>query len=277
MTQSGATLAAIRTFPIKSCAPQQHTDIEVQLRGLAHDRRWLVTDPDGRFITGRQHGQMVRIAATPSEHGLVLEAPGMPRLEVSRPAADTTVQTVQIWKDNPPAAVAGGGEWLSQYLGMPAQLCYQREQDIRPVPPEKGGDEGDHVSFADAYPVLLIGTASLDDLNQRLPSPVTMGQFRTNLVAQTDRPYVEEDWRRVRIGDCEFDVASRCSRCVFTTVDPVSGQRDPSGEPFKTLRSYRFDKEKRGVMFGVNLIPRGTGTLRLASEVQVLATSAGPV
>ncbi len=269
-----ATLVGINTYPIKSCAVQRHTGIEVQPRGLDEDRRWLVTDPQGRFMTGREHGRLVRIVATATADGVRLEAAGMPPLAVLHPPSDAPVQPVEIWADRPPAALAGADQWLTEYLGTPAQLWYQRDEDVRPVPVEKGAEAGDHVSFADGYPVLLIGTASLEDLNGRLNgrlnAPVSMDQFRPNLIVKTEQAFVEDRWRRIRIGDCEFDLATRCSRCIFTTVDPATGQRDSGGEPFKTLRTYRFDKAKRGVMFGMNLIPRVIGQLGVGNDVQVL-------
>ena len=117
------------------------------------------------------------------------------------------------------------------------------------------------VSFADGYPQLLIGTASLEDLNSRLDKPVAMGRFRPNIVVTTREPFVEDTWQRVRIGDCEFDVVKRCARCVFTTVDPDTGVKNADGEPLKTLRGFRLDRAERGVLFGVNLVPRSTGRL----------------
>ena len=267
-----STLTGIHTYPIKSCAGLRHAAIDVQPRGLAGDRRWLLVDDKGRFITGRQHPTLVRVRAEETPQGLALAAPGRAPLNVPIPSADAGGRTVQIWRDETTARSAGDAadRWFSDYLGAPCTLVYQHDDDLRGLGESPGAREGDHVSFADGYPLLLIGSASLADLNRRLAAPAVMGRFRTNLIAATDTPFEEDEWRAVRIGECEFDVAKRCARCVFTTVDPINGTKDPSGEPLKTLRSYRLDKSERGVMFGVNLIPRRTGRIEIGQTIEPL-------
>ena len=125
---------------------------------------------------------------------------------------------------------------------------------------------GDEVSFADAFPLLLISRAALDGLNARLAKPVSMLQFRPNLVVDGAPAHAEDGWKRIRIGEVEFDVAKPCTRCVFTTVDPLRGERDPDGEPLRTLIGYRRNGD--GVTFGQNLIPRSLGTLRIGDAVK---------
>ena len=139
---------------------------------------------------------------------------------------------------------------------------------LRAVDPDHSRP-GDIVSFADGYPLLAISQAALDLLNSRLTRPVPMLRFRPNLVIAGTAPHAEDGWKRVRIGGVEFDVAKPCIRCVFTTVDFERGAFDPSGEPLRTLLTYR--RTPKGVSFGQNLIPRGAGTLRVGDAFQVLA------
>jgi uncharacterized protein YcbX len=131
------------------------------------------------------------------------------------------------------------------------------------------GRDEDRVSLADAFPLLLVSQAALDQLNAKLAQPVPMLRFRPNLVVAGTQPHAEDDWRRIRIGAIEFDVVKACTRCVFTTVDFERGERDPTGEPLRTLTTYRRTAE--GVTFGQNLIPRGTGTLRAGDPIEVLS------
>jgi uncharacterized protein YcbX len=128
---------------------------------------------------------------------------------------------------------------------------------------------GDEVSFADAFPLLLISQAAVDALNMKLPRAVPMLRFRPNLVVEHTAPHAEDGWKRIRVGAVEFDLVKPCSRCVFTTVDFTNGTFDPSGEPLRTLTTYR--RTERGVTFGQNVIPRGSGTVRVGDEVEVLA------
>jgi len=124
------------------------------------------------------------------------------------------------------------------------------------------------VSFADAYPVLVVSQSAIESLNSRLMVPASMQQFRPNIVINDVDAHAEDHWRRVRIGEVEFEAAKRCGRCVFTTVDPVSGQRDPGGEPLKTLKGYRRDEG--AVRFGMYLVPRSLGIVREGDRIEIL-------
>ena len=263
---------SLHVYPLKSIAGQRLSNAEVTPRGFAHDRRFLLVDLEHRFLTGRQHPDLVLARATVLNDGWRFDAPGCEPLHVTPPDDDVDAITVTIWNDEVPARPVGAraDAWFSDYLGQPCQLVYQHDQDLRPVRPARATRDSDVVSFADGYPVLLIGTASLADLNARLAMPVSMGRFRTNIVADTHEAFVEDRWRRIRIGDVEFDVVKRCARCVFTTIDPLSGARDPNNEPLATLRGYRLDKGERGVMFGVNLIPRSVGHIACGLPIDVI-------
>lgn len=266
---------SLQFYPVKSIAPVSVANALVEPRGLAGDRRYMLIDSDGQFMTGRQHPDLVLVHATMTTTGLRIEAPGMPSLEVNEPPGDAATIAITIWRDKTTARAVDPkvDRWFSDYLGQACRLVFQHTDDCRPVAAADGTCDNDQVSFADGYPVLLIGTASLSDLNQRLAVPVSMGRFRTNLVVATTEPFVEDSWRRISIGEVIFDVVKRCARCVFTTVDPLSAQRDANGEPLKTLRGYRLDKDARGVMFGVNLIARNRGEIARAMPVKVIKTS----
>ena len=141
----------------------------------------------------------------------------------------------------------------------------------RPVTEERGGLPGDEVSFADECPLLLTSEASLADLNRRAPEPVAMHRFRPNLVVRdASAPYDEDHWRRVRIGGIEFDCAQACRRCVFTTIDPESGERHARQEPLRTLSTYRR-MGAGGPAFGIHLIPRAEGSVEVGAEVEIVA------
>lgn len=265
---------SLHIYPVKSIAGVRCDSVEVQPRGFADDRRFMLVDAQGQFMTGRQHPDLVLVNARQNHGEWTFEAPGCEPLQVALPAPDASATPITVWRDSVTAhhVADAADRWFSAYLGVDCRLVYQHDTDRRPVAPANGTQTGDEVSFADGYPVLLIGSASLDDLNGRLTAPVPMSRFRTNVVAHTDTPFVEDRWRRIAIGDVTFDVVKRCARCVFTTVDPLSGQRDPAGEPLATLRGYRLDKAARGVMFGVNLVPRSTGSIAAGQPIQVIAS-----
>jgi uncharacterized protein YcbX len=262
-------LAALYLYPMKSCAPLPVESARIEPRGLAHDRRWMVVDADGRFLTGRQLPRLTLVRALPLDDGLSLQAPGMPALDVPVPAGDEVLPVV-VWKSDVRARPCGAAAdaWLSAFLGQPVRLVHMDAGVHRPVLSEHARPD-DEVSFADAFPLLLVTRAALDGLNARLAQPVPVQRFRPNLVVDGAPAHAEDAWSRIRIGGHAFEVGPACVRCVFTTVDPQRGERDPDGEPLRTLVTYR--RGEQGVTFGRNLVPRGTGTLRLGDRVEVLA------
>ena len=271
-------LSSLHLYPLKSAAGVAVETFDVQARGPRHDRRWLAVDADGGFITARQVSEMVLIRAEAMGEGLRLSAPGLHELDVPPPPSDAPRLRVSIWKDTVDAQRAdpNADAWLSTCLQRPVRLVRMDDAARRAVDPAYA-QPGDEVSFADGYPLLAISQAALDGLNARLAdagrAPVAMAQFRPNLVIADAAAHAEDDWTRVRIGDVEFDAVKRCTRCVFTTVDPVAGARRDDGEPLNILKDYRRTPD--GITFGMNLIPRlgprSTGTLRVGDAVTIPA------
>lgn len=262
-------LTALYRYPLKSCAAEPMDKAVVEPRGLRDDRRWMVVDANGRFITGREHPALTRIRAAADGMHLHLASPDLGDIDIDADAAASRV-SVTVWGDRVDAlpATNDGDHWISKALGQPAQLVYMDADAHRDVD-AKYAAQGDEVSFADGFPLLLISQASLDGLNARLKHPVSMLRFRPNLVVDAMESHDEDQWRRLRIGDIEFDVAKPCKRCVFTTVDPDLGERDADGEPLRTLLGYRR-AASGGATFGMNLIPRGSGTLHVGDPLTVL-------
>ena len=181
---------------------------------------------------------------------------------------DGMVRHVTVWRDTVPAHEAGerAAAWLTAFLGTPCRLVRMPESTERAVNPAFG-EPGDVVSFADGYPFLLIGQASLDDLNARLASPLPMRRFRPNLVVAGAESFAEDTWKRVQIGHIVFRVVKPCARCTIPTVDPEAGVF-AGKEPLRTLATFRKFGSK--VFFGQNLIAQGTGALRVGDPVAIL-------
>ncbi|BDU16265.1 MOSC domain-containing protein [Lysobacter auxotrophicus] len=261
-------LSDLYLYPVKSCAPLALEEARVESRGLAGDRRWMIVDADGRFVTGRQFPELTLLRARPADNGLTFDAPGMPTLSVPLPAPSEH-SVVEIWKKPVGATFASddAGDWLSRYLGSAVRLVYMDDTVLRQVDPTFAR-EGDIVGFADSFPIMLLGRGSLDRLNSQLDVPVSMTRFRPNFVVDVDEPHAEDAWTRIAIGELEFDVAKDCTRCNFVNIDPATGRRSHDGQPLKTLTGYRrFDA---GVTFGRHLIPRSFGVVRRGDAVRVL-------
>ncbi|MBI2380323.1 MAG: MOSC domain-containing protein [Gammaproteobacteria bacterium] len=268
--ESDVILSEINLYPIKSAAQVRVAEAEVEARGLRGDRRWMLIDEAGQFLTQRKHPHMALIRVRIEANFLMLDAPEMETLVVPYAFERREVREVTVWRDRVPAWIlpAAVNDWLSRYLGFGCALVHMGEEQRRGVDPTYGRPE-DTVSFADGFPLLLIGEASLADLNTRLAKPVGMNQFRPNLVVAGGEAYAEDGWKRIRVGECEFDIVKPCARCVLTTVDPARGVADPGREPLRTLMAYR--NQAGGVMFGQNLIPRRLGLIKAGDGVEVLA------
>lgn len=262
-------VSELNIYPIKSTRRIALQQSRVEPRGLQWDRRWMLVDTDGKFVTARQWPRLAMVDTRLQDDELVVSATGVDPLRL--PLADSGLgdQEVKIWRDRCPVSEVSmeANRWFSDYLGTLVRLVRLSDRDQRPVDPKYGSD-GDQVSLADGFPLLLIGEGSLADLNSRLAQPVDMRRFRPNLVVDIDEPFAEDRWRRIRIAEVELELVKACSRCVFTTVDPDSGDKDPGMEPLRTLSSYR--RRELGVFFGQNAIPRTTGVIRVGDWLEVL-------
>ncbi|MEM9706855.1 MAG: MOSC domain-containing protein, partial [Pseudomonadota bacterium] len=235
---------------------------------------------DNRFVTQREHAALARIIAEPTPGGLRLSFDGedsasdMGAFDVPFPGgADRAV--VEIWGDQVDASASSVGvaEWLSDALGFSAKLFFMDDTAER-VTSEKWAARR-QTSFADAFPLLIANTASLDALNDAIVSnggaAVPMARFRPNIVIETDIPWHEDFWARVDIGGIEIDVVKPCDRCVVTTKDQLTGA-SMGKEPLKTLATMRRSGDPRvdGVLFGWNAAANSEGILSVGDEVSIL-------
>jgi hypothetical protein len=267
-----ARVSRLFVYPIKSCRGIAVDSAELTVRGLLHDRRYMLVDAAGRFLTQRRHPTMALIETAFADDGYVVRAPGREplRLPAGLGEGSHEVCQVRVWSDTVEATLADGDTniWFSEFMGFACGLVWLANNQHRPVQNEAARFD-DEVSFADGAPVLLTSEASLAELNRRLEVPVGVERFRPNIVVTADAPHAEDDWATVAIGAARLDVAWPCSRCVLTTVDPATGVKDPGNEPMQTLMHYR--RRDRKVCFGQNLIPRALGRIAVGDECRIEA------
>ncbi len=261
-------LTQINVYPVKSLGGLSAESAPVEARGLRHDRRWMLVNDAGRFLSQRELPRMALIAPAVEASDLTLRAPGTAPLRVPLQSPGAASEAVSVWGSVCRAVAVGAeaDEWFRNFLGVPCRLVFMPEETRRPVNPKYSAGEG-IVSFADGYPLLLLGEASLDDLNTRLGSPVLMNRFRPNLVVSGSPAYAEDGWTKICIGGATFHGVRACDRCGLITVDQAAGEAT-GPEPLKTLASYRLKDQK--VLFGQLLIPDGAGVVRVGDPVEVL-------
>lgn len=262
------TLAGLHLHPVKSLRGLAVSSWQVGARGLELDREFMVVDAGGRFVTQREERAMALLAPAIAGDQLVIRAPDGPPLAIPLAARSAERVPVTVWADQLAAEPVGAeaDAWLSARLGTPVRLVRfpadgHRQVDLRFARP------GDAVGFADGFSFLLASQASLAELAARLGRPLSMARFRPNLVIAGSPPFAEDGWRRIRVGGLELELRKPCARCVMVNVDPETGAAGV--EPLRTLASFRQQGGK--VLFGWNLVHRGTGLLRVGDPIEVLA------
>ena len=259
-------LTGLNIYPIKSARGIALAQSEVDQFGLSYDRRWMVVDESGTFLSQRSHPRLALVVPSISDGMLQVDSPGMPPLQTPLHPKSSVATRVTVWDDSCSASWVGdrAAEWFSDFLGTPCSLVHMADQVVRPANPAFA-PAGVRVGFADAYPFLLISEESLADLNRRLADPLPMNRFRPNLVVAGGEPYGEDGWRTIEIGEVRLQVVKPCERCLVTTTDQATAERGK--EPLRTLATYR--KVGNDVMFGQNVVHENTGRLRVGDEVMI--------
>ncbi|WP_323752247.1 MOSC domain-containing protein [Marinobacter sp.] len=256
---------SLNIYPVKSLAGISVSSVELDDFGPSGDRRWMIVDELGKFVTQRRMPRLALIKTVLDEGVVSIRIPeqGDFTLEPTSEQMDVTV-----WRDQ---VIASGGqdavnEALSRFTGERLRLVYMPDSTFRRVDPERVRDVR-RVGFADGFPFLVVNSASLDELNSRLTGAVDIRRFRPNIVISGAKAWDEDRWRSLAIGSVSFNVVKPCSRCVLTTVDPDTGVKDPNTEPLKTLSGYR--KTGDGVIFGQNAVHESRGRIVVGDSVSI--------
>lgn len=260
------TLASILVYPIKSLGGTSVQEARLTDRGLEHDRRWMLVDAEGRFLSQREMAAMACLHASIIPEGFrVTDLRDGDTLDLPWTIATADRARVTVWEDTLDAlhGEARWDNWFSERLARPVRLVHMPGTSHRPTDPTYARA---FTSLSDGFPYLAISQASLDELNVRMSSPVPMDRFRPNLVIAGGSAFQEDAWRDVMIGSARFQFVKPCARCVVTTTDQRTGARGK--EPLRTLATFRSAGHK--VMFGMNVVGDVSGTIRAGDAVHPL-------
>ena len=284
-------ISEINIYPIKSLKGISLDSAVVEPRGLQYDRRWMLATPDGMFFTQREFPKMATIAVAVDSGHLIVESEGAGSMNIPFEPDHGERRQVTIWRSVCEGLVYDGAvsEWFSDAIGTDCRLVYMPDSSQRSI--NERFDRGeDIVSFADGYPLMLLGETSLAELNRRLAEnadegvrvPLPMDRFRPNLVVAGSEAFDEDDWRKIRAGEAVFRSTKPCERCVITTIDQSAGEKTGK-EPLKTLATFRTARDvmpdrvdalgvdPAAVIFGQNLIAENPGaTVRVGDEMTVV-------
>lgn len=260
-------VAALYIYPIKSLGGISLQSSHVTKRGLAHDRNWMLVDENNIFLSQRTIPKMALLRTSIEGKDIIVWHKKEPGKSIRLPLTPAVGPTdmVTIWDDQceGQSADPSVNQWFAQQLGIKCRAVFMPAAFDRKVDPRYAVSKNDTTGFADAYPVLLISDASLDDLNNRLESPVPMDRFRPNVVVSGCRPFAEDEMRAFMINGVGYNGVKLCSRCLLTVTDQETGIRGK--EPLKTLASYRTINNK--VCFGQNVICKSEGQINVGDIV----------
>lgn len=260
-------ISALYVYPIKSLGGVSLSEASVTDRGFAYDRRWMLVDAEGKFLSQRQLPQMALLQTSIVEQGIVVfDKEKNTQILVPFESQSSSDIEVVVWDDACRANTYEKyiDEYFSDMLGLVARLVYMPQESSRYVE-ENYAKHKEITSFSDGYPFLLIGQGSLDELNSRLACPVPMNRFRPNMVFEGGASFVEDTWNDFVVADITFRCAKPCSRCVVTTIEQETALKGK--EPLKTLATYRSKNNK--ILFGQNLLHKGSGVVRIGDKLHI--------
>lgn len=256
-----AVISSLHVYPVKSCAGISLQQSLLTETGLEHDRRWMLVKPDGYFLTQRELPAMALIQPSIKGQGIELTAPDMPVLRVQG-TGNSTTREVAIWRDVCLAFDEGdeAAEWFSTFLQQPVRLVRFNDERVRHSNHDWTGEHDAANHFSDGFPVLVISSASLADLNSRLETKLPMNRFRPNIVIDGVDAYIEDATEELKGEDSSLRLVKPCTRCKITTTNQATGKVE-GDEPLLALAKYRRSLALKGVLFGQNaVIIRGQGT-----------------
>lgn len=263
---SAMKIASLVLYPIKGMSGISVSSAIAAPEGFVHDRRWMLVDHNGTFISQRSHPQLALFKTNVEKDSLVV---GYNGAEIAIPFSMQTekAKQVSVFDASMHASLVDVqfDQWFSEQLQSDVHLVKHSSITKRKKKLIKAPDITP-VSFADGYPYLILGTASLAELNSKLATAIPMNRFRPNIIVETTDPHEEDDWNDLKIGAIDFRVIKPCARCQVITIDQASAERGK--EPLKTLASYR--KWDNNIWFGANAVSLSAGEINIDDKILIL-------
>ena len=262
MSDVAVRVQSLHVHPVKSCASIEVTEALLIETGFEFDRAWMVVDGAGEFVTQREVPRMALVRPTLKTFEMVLRAPGMLALHVALDAVEKPLPA-RIWSDRVAAYDMGdlSARWFSQFLGRELRLVRFDPEQKRLADSRWTGALAAETAFQDAFPLLVVSSASLAELNQRLAAAghaaVTMARFRPNVVLDGLDANGEDGLDEIVFatddGPIRLRLVKPCARCPIPDVDPATGA--PGHAVGDALARYRVDPRRDGqVTFGMNAV-----------------------
>ncbi len=261
------TISDLFVYPIKSSKGINIQSSTILKTGFEFDRHFAIINAQNNIITARENANLLTITSEIDHQQLTLSHPDHETITINLTEIITSPIEVTIFKNDTVGKLLHNkaNKWFSNILKEPCQLIKIDIQKLRKI---KDDANENKIAFTDAFPIHIVTTASINDLNNKLETPINDNRFRPNIIISGTNAYEEENWKTVFIGDCEFDVITPTERCSLITINPFSLEKDKQQEPLRTLAKNKGDSKK--VKFGIYLIPKNSGTIYKTDTVKVL-------
>lgn len=259
-------ISELQLYPIKSLGKIALTTAQLSETGIAYDRYWMLVDKDGTFITQRGIPKLALFGLRFSENGIVVKHQNS-ELEISYDLKEKEKLQTAVFGNEVHGLKESSrvNQWFSEQLNKEVALIRASKEQPRFVK----NHPDTKVNFSDSSQYLFLGTESMQHLNEKLTSPLTINRFRANVIFEGGLPHAEDEWRRIQIGNSTFEYVKLCGRCKVTTIDPNTAEMGK--EPLRTLATYRA--MGKNVCFGSywKLVESSDNELHLGDEIKVLA------
>jgi len=249
-------------YPIKSLGGIALDSSLCELEGLQYDRRWMLVDQAGQFLTQRENAQLALFSCHLESNVLKVNYEND---SISIPFGHSSeIKKVKVWSSRLKANEVSqeASQWFSKYLDKEVSLVRMTEISKRYkrlfTDPFKT-----FLSFADGYPYLILSEGSMNELNSKLTTNIPADRFRANIIVDSIEAHIEDSWQTFGLGTAELKVIKPCARCVVTTIDQKTGEKGK--EPLKTLATYR--KKRSKIYFGANAIMIKSGIIKIGDEI----------
>lgn len=257
-------------YPIKSMRAVEVSALQLDERGIVGDRRWMVVDAQGKFISQRTVPALARLQPSLMSGGVRIDD-GANVIAVPWPESGGMRRSVTVWQHQLDA-LDGGDEvasWLTGRLHVECRLVAFPHDAHRAVNPQYAASA--QTTFTDGYPMLWVNEASLDALNESLPAPLPMNRFRPNVVVRDSAAWKEDGWNKLHADGLVYEAVKPCARCAVITVDQTTAEKPQGSAPLSSLVQTHSLPEY-GPVFGMNVVPRGVGVLHVGAAVRVEMT-----
>ncbi|MDY7394997.1 MOSC domain-containing protein [Aureibaculum sp. 2210JD6-5] len=255
-------------YPLKSTKGQLLNTVKVLTTGFKNDRIVAVINTNNKVVTGRECPKLLTISSEINDGFLSLTLSEKLESSFALPASKDTIE-IRLFRNKITGKIfdVKANEFISSYLNEDLRLVYIAD-NYREVLEKRGGKSGDFTGYADSAPIHLINTNTLKHLNSKLDKKVSVLNFRPNIVIDGVKPYQEDLWSEITINGCRFRVQERTERCIFTTIDPHTQEKDTHLQPLMTISEIRLLKGERHT-FGINLIPISECEISIGDKITV--------